>query len=613
MADTDKERPLVDFKDVQRLLDSQVLVPDPRRRRPRYFDGRFLAARDLTREQIYFLTRQADYGRAAGFGVVHGLLVRALNEAGADVEIAPGHGITPSGETVMLGSAVRVRLSDALASEQLDAAFGLRRIPSEALRNRSGLFVLALRPVEFSANPIAAYPTSIAGDRRVEDGDIIEATALSLIPWPDQVASADLELARGRIARDLFLGGRAARGLPENALPLAMVALSRGVLQWSDSFLVRREIGSDREDILGLGFAPRALREAHLHQYVEHLQRIVAVTGGQPFSAASWLGLLPPAGPLPDSAIDASDFTQRFFPPEVDVQLTVLPEDELAAIAEESLLLPPIDLAEGGDALESTSILALAPVSRSQFRTLTGSLAAVQRRLAAAAPNLVARRRPLELLRGIRAPWLPLAPLEEAPVADQPWRDALAQAAGRLWYTRRRNLAYSRDFVGDAVERFGDERGAERALDEQVESLGLSARWKRVRNQSTASGTAEMVRLLSAPKFARSPALLAAAIQELDSRDPVERREVLGALERFVEPGFGEGLMRLEQAAEGLRQDPEKLRKLAQSGAVAELDALARMATERELAELAGEVATRADSPKKLGDFARARFREVGP
>jgi hypothetical protein len=606
----------VDFKDVQRLLDSQVLVPDPRRRRPRYFDGRFLAARDLTREQLYFLTRQADYGRAAGFGVVHGLFVRTLGAASgqpdADVEISPGHGITPSGETVMLGTTVRLKLSNALASEQLDAAFGLRRIPSEPLRSRSGLFVLALRPVEFSANPIASYPTSITGERRVEDGDIIEATALSLIPWPDQVAVADLELARGRIVRDLFLGGRAPRGLPENALPLAMVALSRGVLQWSDSFLVRREIGSEREDILGLGFAPRALREAHLHQYVDHLQRIVAVTAGQPFSAASWFGLLPPAGPLPDTAIDASDFTQRFFPAEVDVQLTVLPEDELAALAEESLLLPPIDLAEGGEALESTSVLALAPVTRAQFRTLTGSLTAVRRALPSGAPNLVAKRRPLELLRGIRAPWMPLEPLDPAPVEDQPWRDALAQASGKLWYTRRRNLAYSRDFVGDPTERLGDERGVERTLEEHVQSLGLTSKWKRVRGQATANGTAEMVRMLASQKFERSPALLAAAIHELDTRDPVERREVLATLERFAEPGFGEGLMRLEQAAEGLRNDVEMVKKLAQSGAVAELDALARMANERELAQLAGEVTARADSPKKLGEFARARFKEVG-
>src|SRR5271163_2410531 len=50
------------------VLDSQLA-------RPLWFDGRFLAASDLEREQNYFLQRQANLGRAGGFGVMHGLLV----------------------------------------------------------------------------------------------------------------------------------------------------------------------------------------------------------------------------------------------------------------------------------------------------------------------------------------------------------------------------------------------------------------------------------------------------------------------------------------------------------------------------------------------------------
>jgi len=41
------------------------LVIDSQRSRPYWFDGRFLAARDLQREQDYFLQRQADLGQAA--------------------------------------------------------------------------------------------------------------------------------------------------------------------------------------------------------------------------------------------------------------------------------------------------------------------------------------------------------------------------------------------------------------------------------------------------------------------------------------------------------------------------------------------------------------------
>ena len=68
-------REVIAAAEVAALRNSGVLVEDPRRERPRYFDGRFLAARDLIRDQQYFLTREADLGRAAGSGVANGLFV----------------------------------------------------------------------------------------------------------------------------------------------------------------------------------------------------------------------------------------------------------------------------------------------------------------------------------------------------------------------------------------------------------------------------------------------------------------------------------------------------------------------------------------------------------
>src|SRR5262249_38272718 len=66
---------------------------DERRRRSLFFDGRFLAARDLTREQTYFLTRQADLSLAGGAGVVQGLMVGSPGPT--TIRITPGQGITP--------------------------------------------------------------------------------------------------------------------------------------------------------------------------------------------------------------------------------------------------------------------------------------------------------------------------------------------------------------------------------------------------------------------------------------------------------------------------------------------------------------------------------------
>ena len=56
--------------DMQSLLGHSALVLDGQRRRPRYFDGRFLTGADLTRDQDYVRQRQADLARASGSGVV---------------------------------------------------------------------------------------------------------------------------------------------------------------------------------------------------------------------------------------------------------------------------------------------------------------------------------------------------------------------------------------------------------------------------------------------------------------------------------------------------------------------------------------------------------------
>ena len=177
-------RPRLNADQVRDLAASGALVLDSRRRRPLYFDGRFLAARDLAREQDYFLQRQADLGRTAAFGVVHGLQVSMkpvrdgsghVTADNATLTITAGQGVTPSGELVMLRTNLDVPLSNLAEEQRLDLNFGLGTLPQPPRRTRTGLYVLALRPVEFTANPITSYPTSIQGSRQTHDGDIVEA------------------------------------------------------------------------------------------------------------------------------------------------------------------------------------------------------------------------------------------------------------------------------------------------------------------------------------------------------------------------------------------------------------------------------------------------------
>lgn len=424
------------------------LVVDHRRRRPLYFDGRFLAARDLVRDQNYFLTRQSDLGRAGGFGVVDGLYVDRGGTPSALV-VTAGHGVTPAGELVVVPGDVSIELTDVPEIQRLNAAFGLLNRPADPPRNRTGLFVVALRPVEFSANPIASYPTTVTGQRGVEDGEIIEGAIVTLIPYTDEGPDVSPAMRRARVAHEVFVGGTA-KGTAAGALPLAVVSLNRGVVEWVDVFMVRREVGATQADVVGLGFAPRALREAHLLQYEGHLREVLALRQalGQRFAASEYFHALPSAGRLPAACIDPRDFTQIFFPGTVDVDLSIVPEDEIPALVEESLALQPIDLTRTADELDSTAVLVLIPVPRKELRTISSSVASLSRSLKPAAPGMLARRMPLEQLRGLRLPgnFVPLP--EPGQAEDAAWRRLLSQG-GMLWYVRRRTLHHRADLAGE--------------------------------------------------------------------------------------------------------------------------------------------------------------------
>src|ERR1700754_570474 len=95
--------------EVETLRKSGALIEDPRRERPRYFDGRFLAARDLIRDQQYMLAREAFLAQATGGGVATGLEVEH-GKAADEIVIRGGHGITPAGELTMLPRVLSVHL-----------------------------------------------------------------------------------------------------------------------------------------------------------------------------------------------------------------------------------------------------------------------------------------------------------------------------------------------------------------------------------------------------------------------------------------------------------------------------------------------------------------------
>ncbi|SFI42713.1 hypothetical protein [Albimonas pacifica] len=521
-------------------LGEGALLLDGLRRRPRWFDGRFLTGADLTRDQDYVRQRQADLARASGTGVTEGLEVSASSDSrGAGLVIEPGHGITPSGELVMIGTRREVALLDLGEVRRLNAVLGLNLEPRQPLGRRSGLFVLGLRPVEWTANEIAAYPTSIGGRRKVEDGDVIEATAITLVPWKIG-ETAGLAEARRLAAREIFLGEPA--GMPQDILPIAMVALDRGSLRWIDRAMVRRETGADTPLQVSLGARPRALAEAFLIQHRDHLAEVMAARGdagrGGAFAASQSFAALPPSGPMPAAAILplADGFRQLWFPPEVEVTLAFAPEDELAAIAEESLALPPLDLVAEG-ALEGVGVSVIAPVSRARLARFEAALAGLSVKAAPGA-EAAGTRTPadgLTALLGRRARRLtPTTAPDGLTAAERAelnawiaaWEEAVAAlptpegGAPTVWYARRRAVPREAALTGVAVPIAGDDARADAAVRDRAEALGLRERLEAVAERATSAARYRISAFLSAPAMLASAPLTGEAVSLLEAATP---------------------------------------------------------------------------------------------
>lgn len=593
-------RALIGFDEYNELRSKGVLATDDRRRRPLWFDGRFLDAAALNSEQNYILGRQADIARVAGIGVVTGLQVSRTEDRARAVTISAGHGITPGGELVMLNEAINVDLADVPEIQKLDASFGLSKQAKSSPINRSGLFILALRPVEFTAHPVASYPTSINASRQVEDGNIVEATAITLIPYPDQSARLELNERRKHVANEVFLQSNQ-MGQPSGVLPLAMIALNLGVIQWLDVFMVRREVGALDHDVFGLGLSPRALREAYLHQYHNHLQELLdqnqSASAG--FSASEHFTALPAAGPMPAGAVNASDFSQTFFPAEIDVELSIIADDELPALIEDSYTLPPLDLTLDADSQESTSILVVIPMPRHRMRQLFLSLENLTRRLPAAAPGMVSKRKPITALQNlIRRPSLISAQPVTTP-AEEAWRNVL-NGVETLWYIRRRNVSYKEQVVANSLMVKRDEIQIENSINDQFRNLGLTTTIGNIRRRGTSAAEAELIKMFSSPVFMEGSSIsVKAAVNEINNLEKVDSASLIAINERYTAKQFGEGVARLEFANPTLASNRKKMDIVAGSGLLPELDEVAKVLPPKEFAvfsEKLGAAATGNDA-----------------
>ena len=576
-------RALVKADVAETFLAAGCLVIDHRRSRPFWFDGRFLTARDLNREQDYFLTRQADLADAAGCGVAQGLLVTP-GDSVTRVCIAPGHGVCAGGARVLvppvpLGDGTQgtvvIDLADVPVQDQLNAALGVSGGPASPSTARSGLFVLALRPIEFTAGPVGRYPTRPGETIAAHDGETVEAALVTLIPFPESGTFVDQHRRRSDAARRIFLadGGWTA---PPNTLPLALLAIDRNEVRWIDPWLMRRRLGEVRSDPLGLGQAPRAAREAFLVQYHHQLDALLvdrlARRQGARFAASEHFTVLPPAGRLPTAGIslEADALIQHWFPAEIDVDIAVVPEDELTAVVEESFLLPPIPLGASSEELAATAVLVLIPVPRAELRTVT------RRQLPARSPVLSRlalqpeMERPVALMSNLSRLRERIAMTDrvagrvrtqgavaeaDGPLDLAKWRGWVAKAPG-LWYVRRRSVAYRDALIGRAVPGFPDEATQEEAVRTRMRGWNLIKPLDEVLDKATTAAAAAVLNQLAV--VAKDSEMVArAALFILRKLERLDLAAVNKAFDPLADGDLVEMIRRIEDAAFAPEKKPD--------------------------------------------------------
>lgn len=581
LKESDREK--ISSAQLQQFQQEGSVIVDDRRRRPLWFDGRFLDADALDQQQQYYIAKQEDVAQLLGSGVVSGLLVDLVEENSRTLVIREGRGFTPSGKLVLLEEDVIVDMADMARIQEMNLAFELSQKPSPFLSNSSGIFIIALRPVEYTAAPISAYPTEINGQRSVEDSSVFEATAISLIPYTDQGASTELSARRKHISHEIFFN-KSQKGQPANVLPLAVVALNMGVVEWLDPYLVRRDMAAQKHELFGLGLSPRVLREAHLLQYQRQLNQILEQRQNTAFSAVEEFLSLPPAGPMPLAAVNIDDFTQTWFPVGIDVELSIIPDDELYMMLDESFSMTPIDLSLTEQQFQGSPVLVLLAVPRHKIRALSLTLPSLINPLKSVAADAVSGNTPIELLTQLGIDDEDLGELESA---DSVWREAFQDAEVQLWYTRRRNINFKTEIIGEPVSVLSDEESTEDDIDTLISDTGSVAEFSALNTASTIAARAEVSSLLG--KVRSSPLIFRSALSEFtvrandDTNNRLKKLSAIRVSERFSENKLGEGVARLQSIASDYDDDTDVAESVVRSGKVPELDKLARRLNDSDL------------------------------
>jgi hypothetical protein len=346
------------------------------RRRLNLFTGRSLDASALAAEQRARATKSALLARALTPGIVNGLEVSLAGSGfgNAELDLAPGLGITAWGEDVRLARGLRVRLDllqvvDLMAGDHGGGAgLTLRELLDQNASVPPAL-ILALQPVLVEEIGVGDPFDACERDPQTEafeDQRTADACRPLLVPWPAAWPLPDPGPHwRNQLAWIIF---EKARTNPGELLPWEEAGVPLGLVG-NDTFGERpaNRLFLDRSSVARIGGRPRSrtallpaagdpgLWQARIQQAAEHLVDLLAVPGATATEAARSFERLPPAGLLPrEAALTISDGSngpagtiaarQSIFPGNFAVTAVPIPSDELEPVFEASAPLAPLDL-----------------------------------------------------------------------------------------------------------------------------------------------------------------------------------------------------------------------------------------------------------------------------
>lgn len=334
----------------------RVLHQEPQLSRTNYFDGRLLTASAFNRDVAYFDRRLLDAGLVQGDGIATGLAASLVDQT--TLRVTGGAGIARSGRAIVLdrsaGSPLEVDLGDAgLIAARNDGIFA---------GFSDGLYAVCLMHSIGGTGATDMFPRDLTSARTTAFDTVTDFVEIVLVPVPVAMPQASAFQARALLAR--AFAGQSPTWIPDEALPLGILATRRGLPSWFDASLLRHPVRpADAADAV-----QRDLAATYRTLYADIVASLASPNAS--FAAADYFSLLPPGGLVPKAALDPQAGTQSFFPETIEVALAPVRADEVDVLLDEAMLEAPIDLFAGDPA----QLVVLAPLSASDFGILARAL-----------------------------------------------------------------------------------------------------------------------------------------------------------------------------------------------------------------------------------------------